>query len=52
MRRGLLLLVVIPLLLLTLRPDNLAAQSRLFDGASLLGRIAPDTPSAAYNFDA
>ena len=52
MRRGLRLLVVIPLLLLALRPGNLAAQSRLFDGASLLGRIAPDSPSAAYNFDA
>lgn len=51
MRRGLVLLVV-PLLVLALRPGFLAAQSRLFDGASLLGRIAPETPSAEYSFDA
>lgn len=51
MRRGLILLVV-PLLLLALRSGPLAAQSRLFDGASLLGRIASDAPSAEYSFDA
>jgi uncharacterized protein YraI len=28
------------------------AQSRLFDGASLLGRLAPEAPAAQYPFDA
>jgi hypothetical protein len=38
------------LLLLTLAPA--AAQTRLFPGVSIQGRIASDTPSIEYNFDA
>lgn len=38
------------LLLLALAP--VAAQTRLFPGVSIQGRIASDTPSTEYNFDA
>ncbi len=47
-------LFVLKLLLLTLflSAGLVTAQSRLFDGASLGGRIAPEMPSAQYLFDA
>jgi hypothetical protein len=45
-----LLLFIALTTLLTAVP--LWAQSRLFDGASLLGGLAPESPAAAYPFDA